>query len=78
MRVFLGEKNGKIVSIDENTRRKHCTIFGKSGVGKTTLLRNMVLSDLRDDQGFTLIDPRGGLIEDVLRTIPRHRTNDVI
>jgi type IV secretory pathway TraG/TraD family ATPase VirD4 len=80
MEVFLGTKqrDGTTVSIDENARRKHMAIFGKSGVGKTTLMRNMVVADLEAGNGLTVVDPAGSLIEDILSAIPRHRTNDVI
>jgi type IV secretory pathway TraG/TraD family ATPase VirD4 len=80
MQVFLGtkERDGATVSIQENDRRKHMAIFGKSGVGKTTLMRNMVVADLDAGNGLTVVDPHGSLIEDLLDAIPRHRTNDVI
>src|SRR5687767_14643345 len=80
MDVYLGtsEKNRSIISIPEAVRRKHLAIFGKSGVGKTTLLRNMAFADLYSGAGFTVIDPHGSLVEDILTCIPRHRTNDVI
>jgi hypothetical protein len=47
-------------------------------VGKTTLIRNMVVADLDAGNGLTVIDPHGSLVEDLLERIPRHRTNDVI
>src|ERR1019366_4915372 len=80
MEVFIGTKqrDGSTVSIHEKERRKHMAIFGKSGVGKTTLMRNMVLADLDAGNGLTVVDPHGSLIEDILEAIPRHRTNDVI
>src|SRR5437667_3522667 len=80
MHVFLGtkQKEKSVVSIPDDVRRKHCAIFGKSGVGKTTLMRNMVVADLRSGNGLTVVDPHGALIEDILQAIPRHRTNDVI
>jgi type IV secretory pathway TraG/TraD family ATPase VirD4 len=80
MQVYLGtkERDGSTVSIEEETRRKHCAIFGKSGVGKTTLMRNMIVADLDAGNGLTVVDPHGALIEDLLDAIPRHRTNDVI
>jgi len=80
MDVFLGKKEngGTPVSILEKDRRKHMAIFGKSGVGKTTLMRNMVVADLDAGEGLTVIDPHGSLVEDLLSSIPRHRTNDVI
>lgn len=80
MEVFLGTKqrDGSVVSIGGDVRRKHMAIFGKSGVGKTTLMRNMVFADLHNGIGLTVIDPHGSLIQDLLEVIPRHRTNDVI
>ena len=80
MDVYLGtkEKDGSTVTIDGSTRGKHCAIFGKSGVGKTTLMRNMIAADLDAGCGLTVIDPHGALCEDILDIIPRHRTNDVI
>jgi type IV secretory pathway TraG/TraD family ATPase VirD4 len=79
MHVYLGTKqDGTTVAIEPATRRKHMAIFGKSGVGKTTLMRNIIFADLADDSGITVIDPHGSLVEDVLSLIPRRRTNDVI
>jgi len=57
---------------------RHTFIAGKSGVGKTTLLRNMIIADLCSGVGCTIIDPHGGLIDELLPVIPRSRTNDVI
>lgn len=59
-------------------RSRHTALFGKSGVGKTTLMRNMILWDIWNDSGVTVIDPHGQLIDEVLEHIPRSRTNDVI
>lgn len=80
MQVFLGTKqrDGSLVSIGGDVRRKHMAIFGKSGVGKTTLMRNMAFADLHNGIGLTVVDPHGSLIQDLLGVIPRHRTNDVI
>jgi type IV secretory pathway TraG/TraD family ATPase VirD4 len=80
MEVYLGtkERDHSTVAIYEKDRRKHMAIFGKSGVGKTTLMRNMVISDLEAGNGLTVVDPHGALVEDLLQAIPRHRTNDVI
>ncbi len=80
MEVYLGtkESDGSDVSIHETDRRKHMAIFGKSGVGKTTLMRNMIAADLHAGNGLTVVDPHGSLIEDLLEIIPRRRTNDVI
>jgi hypothetical protein len=56
MEVFLGtkEKDGSTASLFGVDRRKHCAIFGKSGVGKTTkttLMRNMIVADIFNGNG---------------------------
>lgn len=60
------------------TRTRHTALFGKSGVGKTTLMRNMALWDIWNGSGVTAVDPHGQLIDELLEHIPRSRTNDVI
>lgn len=80
MDVHLGtrEKDGSVVSIPEAVRRKHSLLLGKTGVGKTTLVHNMAFADLHAGVGFTVIDPHGSLVSDILGVVPRSRTNDVI
>jgi len=59
-------------------RRRHVAIVGKTGMGKTTLLRNLILSDVHAGRGVALLDPHGDLCESLLAAVPRQRTNDVI
>ena len=59
-------------------RRRHMYVIGKTGTGKSTLLANMAINDLRNDQGICVIDPHGDLVETLLDYIPSHRINDVI
>ena len=56
MEIFLGTKeiDHSEVLIDGQTRRRHLTIFGKSGTGKTTLIRNAVTADLHAGNGVLL------------------------
>jgi hypothetical protein len=58
-------------------RRHHLYTVGKSGTGKTTLLRNMILQDIEAGRGVGVIDPHGDLANDVLDHIPRSRIEDV-
>ncbi|MDA1191852.1 MAG: DUF87 domain-containing protein [Candidatus Poribacteria bacterium] len=44
-------------------KRRHISIFGKSGVGKTTLLRNMIVWNICHRLDVTVIDPHGGFID---------------
>lgn len=59
-------------------RRRHLYVIGKTGTGKSTLLANMAINDLKHNEGMCVIDPHGDLIETLLDYIPKHRINDVI
>jgi len=68
----------KRFGIRQKNRRGHMYIIGKTGTGKSTLIENMVISDIETGNGLALIDPHGDLAEDVLNYVPRRRINDVI
>ena len=59
-------------------RLRHIAIQGKTGMGKSTLLFNLLASDIAAGRGVALIDPHGDLAEAILPAIPRSRTNDVV
>jgi hypothetical protein len=65
------------VYLAENDRRRHVYIIGKTGTGKSELMRDLILQDLRAGQGLCLIDPHD-LAEDILAYIPPERAEDVI
>jgi hypothetical protein len=58
-------------------RRHHLYAIGKSGTGKTTLLRNLILQDICAGNGVGVIDPHGDLATELLDYIPRHRIDEV-
>ena len=53
-------------------------IIGKTGMGKSTLLENMIYSDILSGRGVGLIDPHGDLADTILAHIPKSRTNDIV
>ncbi len=57
-------------------RRRHTYIIGKSGTGKTTLIANMAIDDIRKGRGVAIIDPHGDLCNTILDYIPSNRIND--
>ncbi len=67
-----------IFGIKEEDRRKHVYIIGKTGAGKSTLIANMAIDDIRKDRGVGIIDPHGDLCETILNYIPKRRLNDVV
>lgn len=67
-----------IFGIKDADRRKHVYIMGKTGAGKSTLIANMAIDDIRKGRGIGIIDPHGDLCETVLDFIPKRRLNDVV
>ena len=67
-----------IFGIKDIDRRRHVWAIGKTGTGKSTLIANMAIDDLKKDRGIAVIDPHGDLCETILDYIPKHRINDVI
>jgi len=68
----------KPVYMGEDDRRRHTYIIGKTGVGKSELLKQMILQDIKEGKGIGVIDPHGDLIEDILQLVPPERAEDVI
>lgn len=67
-----------IVGIKKKDRRRHFYIIGKTGTGKSTLLENMIVSDILNYNGIAVIDPHGDLSQRILDVIPSHRINSTI
>ncbi len=68
----------KRFGIKTDDRRRHMYIIGKTGMGKTTTLENLIISDIRAGRGVGVVDPHGDLAEKILDFIPSSRINDVI
>ncbi|MFA6158306.1 MAG: TraM recognition domain-containing protein [Candidatus Paceibacterota bacterium] len=59
-------------------RLRHFYVIGQTGTGKTTLLKNMIVQDMRDGKGLCFIDPHGSDVQDILALVPPERAGDVI
>jgi len=68
----------KLFGIKREDRRLHMYILGRTGMGKTTLLLNMILNDIYGNEGVCFIDPHGDAVETLLDYIPAFRLKDVI
>jgi CxxC-x17-CxxC domain-containing protein len=64
--------------IKTDDRRRHFYVIGKTGVGKTTLLANMIIQDIQAGRGIAVVDPHGDLAEEMRDFIPHERINDVV
>ncbi|KKQ74933.1 MAG: hypothetical protein US95_C0014G0008, partial [Candidatus Woesebacteria bacterium GW2011_GWB1_38_5] len=66
------------VYISDEDRMRHMYIVGKTGVGKSELLKDLVIQDIRNGEGVCFIDPHGDAVEELLNLIPPERAEDVI
>lgn len=66
------------VYIGFEDRRRHSYIIGKTGVGKSVLLQDMAIQDIKAGHGVCVIDPHGDLIDEIVKYIPPDRAEDVI
>ncbi len=80
--TILGQTNYRNVrrkfGIKPEDRRRHTYIVGKTGMGKSTLLLNCIVQDIRNGNGVAVLDPHGDLVERVLDYIPARRINETI
>ena len=74
--IHQGKRN--IVSLNPDQRIKHTYIIGATGTGKSTLLLNMIIQDIKNNEGIAVLDPHGDLIDKILGYIPEKRFSDVI
>ncbi|MCK9404709.1 MAG: type IV secretion system DNA-binding domain-containing protein [Chitinophagaceae bacterium] len=76
---FIDYRNKRTrFGIKQNDRSGHIYCIGKTGVGKSTLLLRMAISDIENGNGIGIIDPHGDLSETLLDYIPESRIKDVI
>jgi len=59
-------------------RLRHFYVIGQTGTGKTVLLKNMIVQDIKNGEGVCFIDPHGSDVQDILANIPPERYEDVI
>jgi len=74
--TFRNERKRFGIKIDD--RRRHIYVVGKTGMGKTVMMENMAIQDIRAGHGLGFVDPHGEAAERLLDFIPPRRINDVI
>jgi hypothetical protein len=66
------------IYIDHNALFRHLALFGQTGYGKSTLMRNIMLQWINAGYGICYIDPKGDDSYELLQQIPPHRIDDVV
>ena len=74
--VFRGDR--KQIHLTPQDRMRHVYTIGQTGTGKSTLLVQMAIEDIKQGKGVCIIDPHGELVDKTLSLIPEHRYDDVI
>lgn len=64
-------------ALDPRARLRHLHVLGPTGVGKSTLLLNLITQDLQAGRGVVVIEPKGDLVNAVLERVPARRARDV-
>ncbi|MDP3954583.1 MAG: type IV secretion system DNA-binding domain-containing protein [bacterium] len=80
--VEFGEsnfRNRKLrFGIKQDDRRRHMYVIGKTGMGKTELLKNIAIQDIQSGRGLAFVDPHGDPVEELLDYVPKERIKDVV
>jgi len=80
--ITIGERHGwgesRRFGISAVDARQHIYVIGKTGSGKTTSLRNLILQHIALGHGVGLIDPHGDLAEELLHHIPPYRADHLV
>ena len=73
--TYLGQvdyRNKQLTfGIKDKDRTRHMYIIGKTGLGKSTLLSNLAVQDIRNGEGLCVIDPHGSFAEELLEYVPK-------
>jgi Type IV secretion-system coupling protein DNA-binding domain len=81
--VYLGDNEyagtNNPVYMRSEDRSTHMIITGRTQMGKSTLIHNLVHQNIEAGHGVAVVDPHGTLIENILRySIPPERLDDVV
>ena len=68
----------KKLSISPADSLEHTIILGPTGSGKSTVMENLILSDIRAGRSVLVLDPKADLVTEILERIPEERRDDVV
>lgn len=68
----------QMIHFSKEDRMRHLYVIGQTGTGKTSVLKNLIIQDIKNGDGCCFIDPHGSDLEHILANIPPERAQDVI
>jgi hypothetical protein len=66
------------VAISPSASTRGLYVLGPTGTGKTSLLKNLILDDLKAGRGLAVVETNGDLISELIDAIPPERVADVV
>ncbi|WP_105017273.1 type IV secretory system conjugative DNA transfer family protein [Polaribacter porphyrae] len=89
MKTFLNPYISYFAQVDFRDQNDHFGIYqhdrlfgmyllGKTGSGKTNVMKTLIYQDIIHHRGFCLFDINGDLLKEVLNLIPAHQEKDII
>ncbi len=78
--VGVNEHGGdhQAIGMTLEQRQKHTYVIGKTGTGKTTLLKSSIYQDMVNSKGLAVFDPHGDMFQELLAIVPENRREDVV
>jgi hypothetical protein len=76
--ILIGRADGISVRLPSSARNRHLYMVGATGTGKTTLLKMLILDDIKRNEGLILIDPHGDLYAEILAAVPKRRRASLV
>ena len=77
-RRLRGRSVADPVIVSHEVLGRHGTIFGATGMGKSSLILSLAHQVFQSGDGATFLDPAGDLSRDLIRQVPPHRIDDVL
>lgn len=71
-------QTGQVAVLPAQEALRHLHVLGPSGVGKSTLLAQLLLADISAGRAVVLVDPKGDLVTDVLARVPEAHLERVV
>lgn len=76
--LVVETESGRSITLSPSDRKQGTYVVGVNGTGKTALLMNTILSDIKAGDGLCFLDPHGDAVETLLTLLPENRKKDVI
>jgi len=66
-------QTGEYVEVTQTARRQGLYILGLQGYGKSGLLENLIIQDIKQHIGVCVLDPKGELIDNIIARLPERK-----